>query len=122
MRNLIIGVVAIGALVAAFAAGDHVGNLQGRVDAAEEIKALTGQVQTLTASNAQLLLGVAAQNQAVAVAEAQAEGAKLVQAEAQKRADEAGKLSENRLKRLDKALESAKTADDVLNRYWEIRQ
>lgn len=118
------GWIAVAALLLglAGAAGERVGRWHGQAEGAEKAREDAALILSLTTSNATLLLGIAAQNQAVAVAEAQAEGAKQVQAEAQKRADDAAQLSQSRLNKLDKALQGATSAGEVLNRYWEIRQ
>lgn len=122
MKELIYGLVAASALAASYHFGGQHGELVGRAASLETIKTLNEEKAALAASNSTLLLGIAAQNQAVAVAEAQAEGAKAVQLEAQKRADQQKSASDKRIKTLEKALAEAETADDALNSYWEIRK
>lgn len=122
MRTWIAVALIVLALATAAKGGHMLGYLEGRAESFQELKERGDTIQGLTASNAQLLLGIAAQNQAVAVAEAQTEGAKQVQLEAQKRAEVAAQLSESRMSKIDKALKDASTAGEVLARYWEIRQ
>ncbi|WP_313453278.1 hypothetical protein [Stutzerimonas nitrititolerans] len=122
MRTWIVVAVAVALAAAIFQGGRFVGDLEGSSRSAQALQAQGDKIQELSASNAQLLLGIAAQNQSIAVAEAQAEGAKQVQAEAQKRADAAGELSRTRMAKIEKALQDASTAGEVLARYWEIRQ
>jgi len=122
MRTWIVVGVAVALAAATFQGGRFVGDLEGSSRSAKALQVQGDKIQELSASNAQLLLGMAAQNQSIAVAEAQAEGAKQVQAEAQKRADAAGELSKTRMAKIEKALQDASRAGEVLARYWEIRQ
>ena len=88
----------------------------------KQAKQQTDQILGLSGQNATLLLGIAANNKAVAVAEAKTESAEAARVQAQKHADDMAALSDSRLAKIDKALKDAKTVGEVLSRYWEIRQ
>lgn len=122
MKAWIFAGLAAVALVVVFMAGHKVGTLEGTVASVKELKERGDTIQELSASNAQLLLGIAAQNKAVAVAEAKAESAKETTKVAQAYAAEMSKLSESRMNKIEKALKDAKTVGEVLSRYWELRQ
>lgn len=122
MKAWLLGGLAAAVLAVVFLAGMKIGNLEGRVESVQELKDRGDQIQALTASNGQLLLGIAAQNKAVAVAEAQAESAKETTRVAQAYAADMAKLSESRMNKIEKALKDAKTVGEVLSRYWELRQ
>lgn len=83
---------------------------------------LRQEISTLNQEVADLKAAVAKQNAAADLLEAQAEGAKAVQAEAQKRADNLALLSNKRLDRIAAMIPDAKSCDDVLLKYWEASQ
>lgn len=120
---------ALVALLAAALIGHKIGHWRAVAEGAEAAQEAAadaliaaGKIQAQTETIGELRLQIADQNKSIAVAQAQADGARQVQEEAKLRADEAAKLSQSRLAKIDKALEGAKTAGDVLARYWEIRQ
>lgn len=118
--------IAIGATLAVIAlsvfAGLKIGHWQASAEYAKTAKADAATILSLSGQNSQLLLGIAANNKAVAVAEAKTESAEAARVQAQKHADDMASLSESRLAKIDKALKDAKTVGEVLSRYWELRQ
>lgn len=122
MKAWLLAGLAAAVLAVVFLAGMEVGKLEGTVASVKELKDRGDTIQALAASNSQLLLGIAAQNQAVAVAEAKADSAKETTRVAQAYAADMAKLSESRMSKIEKALKDAKTVGEVLSRYWELRQ
>lgn len=118
--------IGIGATIAVIAlsvfAGQKIGHWQASAEYEVTAKADAEQILTLSGQNAQLLLGIAANNQAVAVAEAKTESAQAAVAQAQKYADGQAVLSASRMNNIEKALKDAKTVGEVLSRYWELRE
>lgn len=95
-----------------------------RADAshAAQRQELAGQIDQLKDEKHHLELAIAEQNKGVAVAEAQTQAAKDMQAQAQQHADDLAAFSRSRMDKLDQALADLKDAGAVLQRYWEMRK
>ncbi|BCP56334.1 hypothetical protein K32_49510 [Kaistia sp. 32K] len=77
-------------------------------------------IQKLKDEKAELLLAIADQNKAVAVAEAQTLAANEAKAKAQQHAADLAGFSKSRMDKLERFM--ADTAEQVLKAYWELRQ
>jgi flagellar biosynthesis chaperone FliJ len=82
---------------------------------ASQITALNDRIHTLE-------LAISEANKATEIAKAQSDAAAMVQAEAQKRANDMAVLSKSRLDRLAQTFAAATSCDDVLKNYWGMRE
>lgn len=93
-----------------------------------EIRTLAAQsglhdsIATLEREKSALQLAVAEQNAATLVAEAKARAAELAQQKAEEHAGNLALLSQQRMKKLDDALDGLQDSAEVLKYYWESRQ
>ena len=118
---LIIGALIV-LLVLAGGAGTQLGRMATVATYSQEIKTKDAKILTLTTEKAALAAEIAANNSAIAVAEAKSLAAMKAQSMAEQHARDLALLSEERMKKLDKALVNAVTVSEVLDRYWELRK
>lgn len=104
------------------AAGAKIATWRADAACAKKMLALTNQVSMLTDEKNQLTLAVEKQNGAIEAAKAQTDAAEAAKAQAERHAADLAQFSQSRMDKLQQAFASATTCDDVLKRYWELRQ
>lgn len=126
-KSVILIGVALAALSLAAVGGSAVGEWKAQAGFVDERKQLVLEadgleqdVTRLTADKHALELAIAEQNKAIAVAEEKTNTSNQLAQEAQKRADQAAIVSANRVAEIGAMIKQAKTADEVLTRYWEL--
>ena len=87
---------------------------------ADQVQELTARIDQLNGEKHALELAIAEQNKGVAVAEAQTRAAEQAQLQAQQHAADLAAFSKSRLDKLENFM--AKTAEEVLKAYWELRK
>lgn len=95
---------------------------RAQVEADRALGELRTTLETSQAETHRLQLAIADQNLAVAVAQAKTTAAEAAMRQAQQHAQGLALLSKSRMAKLDAAVKTATSCDQVLDRYWEIRQ